>query len=74
MSQVKPGSLESPPVEYVGRGGIEGAMRAAADAAAAKYKKPAQLLLVVFPTKARSKGEEKPRPRPQASRVVSSDA
>jgi hypothetical protein len=47
--------MESPPVHYVGRGGIEAAMRAAADEAAAKYKKPAQLLLVIFPTKASSR-------------------
>ncbi|KXZ43782.1 hypothetical protein GPECTOR_80g142 [Gonium pectorale] len=49
---VMAGSNDSPPVEFVGRGrGIEATMRAAADAAQAKYKRAAQLLLVILPDK-----------------------
>ncbi|GLC53161.1 Protein argonaute-3 [Pleodorina starrii] len=53
---VRRGSEDSPPVEWQGGGrgggrGIEATMRAAADAAKAKYGKPAQLLLVVLPEK-----------------------
>ncbi|PNW83955.1 hypothetical protein CHLRE_04g214250v5 [Chlamydomonas reinhardtii] len=63
-SPVTRGSNDSPPVEYggaaagggaAGRGGgargVEATLRAAADAAAARYKKPAQLVLVVLPVK-----------------------
>ncbi|KAG2434383.1 hypothetical protein HYH02_012396 [Chlamydomonas schloesseri] len=63
-SPVVAGSEEAPPVEYGGSGGgggggrgggaprgVEATMRAAADAAAARYKKPAQLVLVVLPEK-----------------------
>ena len=61
-SPVTAASTDSPPVEFGGmpggggRGGgrgIEATMRAAADAAAARYKKPAQLVLVVLPEKVR---------------------
>lgn len=54
MDPVQRNSLTSPPVEFQKEAnrpvrGIEAVMRAAADAAEKKYKKRAQLLVVVLP-------------------------